>query len=211
MSGKCTVDQITVRLRRLVWVLAGRGPPATCRQNTTGAGRRSPRSTQCGRRGGRLSWSHPRSIECTAWPPWACPASPGGPGSAGSCRSSCCSPRTSGESSGGWGRYSAQDPPHPRCTEPSRREVILVVILVLGDSFNIEDILLTQVDVFVQKQRSQVALQVSAVLRHEGTGHQRHPFLTDKSYCCFSFTSSASFGPHTTRYYNTLMYVKMTS
>lgn len=46
-----------------------------------------------------------------------------------------------------------------------------MVICLLGGSFNIEDILLAQVDVFIQKERSQVALQVSAVLHHDGTGH----------------------------------------
>ena len=50
-----------------------------------------------------------------------------------------------------------------------------MVIRLLGGSFNIEDILLAQVDVFIQKERSQVALQVSAVLHHDGTGHRVTP------------------------------------
>ena len=54
-----------------------------------------------------------------------------------------------------------------------------VVICLLGGSFNIEDILFAQVDVFIQKERSQVALQVSAVLHHDGTGHRVTPIDRD--------------------------------
>lgn len=46
-----------------------------------------------------------------------------------------------------------------------------VVIHLLRGSLNVEDILLAKVNVFIQKQRCQVALQVSAVLHHDGTGH----------------------------------------
>lgn len=105
---------------------AGCGPPVICRRDTTGAGWRSPRSTRCGHRGRRPSWSHPHSRARTAWPPWVCAASPGGRGSAGSrgprsCYSWCCSLRTSGESLGGWGRFWVGGPPHPRYIEPAWR------------------------------------------------------------------------------------------
>lgn len=45
-----------------------------------------------------------------------------------------------------------------------------VVIHLLGCSFNIKDILLPKVNVFVEEQRCQVALQVTAVLHHDGAG-----------------------------------------
>lgn len=54
-----------------------------------------------------------------------------------------------------------------------------VVIYLLRCSFNIEDILLAKVNIFIQKQRSQVALQVSAVLHHDGTGHCVTPAGTE--------------------------------
>lgn len=50
-----------------------------------------------------------------------------------------------------------------------------MVIYLLGCSFNIKDILLTKVNVFIEKQRCQVALQVTTVLHHDGTGDRVTP------------------------------------
>ena len=45
-----------------------------------------------------------------------------------------------------------------------------MVIDLFGCSLDVEDVFLTKVNVFVQKQRRQVALQVATVLHHDGTG-----------------------------------------
>lgn len=45
-----------------------------------------------------------------------------------------------------------------------------VVVYLLGCSFDIKDILLPKVNVFVEEQRRQVPLQVPAVLHHDGAG-----------------------------------------
>lgn len=45
-----------------------------------------------------------------------------------------------------------------------------MVIYLFGCSFNIKDIFLAKINVLIQKQRRQVALQVTTVLHHDGTG-----------------------------------------
>lgn len=54
-----------------------------------------------------------------------------------------------------------------------------MVVHLLRRSFNIEDVLLAEVNVLVQKQRCQMALQVSTVLHHDGTGHRVTPTRGD--------------------------------
>lgn len=45
-----------------------------------------------------------------------------------------------------------------------------MVIDLFGCSLDVEDVFLTKVNVFIQKQRCQVALQVATVLHHDGAG-----------------------------------------
>lgn len=45
-----------------------------------------------------------------------------------------------------------------------------VVVYLLGCSFDVKDILLAKVNVLIEKERCQVALQVTTVLHHDGAG-----------------------------------------
>lgn len=50
-----------------------------------------------------------------------------------------------------------------------------VVVHLLGGAPDVEDVLLAQVDVFVEEERSQVALKVSAVLHHHSVSDRVAP------------------------------------
>ena len=47
-----------------------------------------------------------------------------------------------------------------------------VVVHLLGGALDVEDVLLAQVDVLVEEEGGQVALEVTAVLHHHRTGHR---------------------------------------
>lgn len=50
-----------------------------------------------------------------------------------------------------------------------------VIVHLLGRAADVENILLAQVDVFVEEERGQVALEVPAVLHHYSVGHRVTP------------------------------------
>lgn len=50
-----------------------------------------------------------------------------------------------------------------------------VIVHLLGRAADVENILLAQVDVFVEEERGQVALEVPAVLHHHRVGHRVTP------------------------------------
>lgn len=50
-----------------------------------------------------------------------------------------------------------------------------VVVHLLGGAADVEDVLLAQVDVLVEEERGQVALEVPAVLHHHSAGHRVTP------------------------------------
>lgn len=71
-----------------------------------------------------------------------------------------------------------------------------VVVHLLGGAADVEHVLLAQVDVFVEEERGQVALEVPAVLHHHSAGHRVAPSAARQEAitCVFMFSCLCATG-----------------